>query len=51
MLIDLKPDNDNKLSLYLILDDFSNLTRVVTAFAATRDDIAPFDYGLLELKN
>jgi hypothetical protein len=38
---------ENKLSVYLVNDDQSNLEQVVTALAANADYISNFDYALL----
>ena len=48
-LMDLRVD-DNKLSVWHIEDDKSNLMRVITALAATGDKIQNFDYALLDKK-
>jgi len=47
-LTDLRTDN-NKLSLYHIEDDKSNLERIITALASTRQRPDKLDYVLLEL--
>ncbi|MEH1790342.1 MAG: hypothetical protein V7L23_33460 [Nostoc sp.] len=39
---------ENKLSVYRVEDDCSNLSRVVSALAANSDKIANFDYILFE---
>jgi len=39
---------ENKLSVYRVEDDYSNLNRVVSALAANCDKIANFDYLLFE---
>ena len=44
-LVDLTT-KDNKLSVWFIKDDMSNLERVIAALAANRDFIANFDYAL-----
>ncbi|MBM3458574.1 MAG: hypothetical protein FJX77_08605 [Armatimonadetes bacterium] len=40
---------ENKLSVWLIENDPSNLDRVLAAFAATRDSTAPLDYRRVSL--
>ena len=47
-LKDLEPQ-DNRLSVFLVNEDKSNLLRIVAAFAATRDRTAAFDYILMKL--
>jgi len=44
-LVDLETD-DNKLSVWLIDEDSSNLPRVIAAMAAHRKSACPFDYAL-----
>lgn len=44
-LVDLTT-KDNKLSVWFIKEDMSNLERVIAALAANRDFIANFDYAL-----
>jgi len=44
---DLKTE-DNKLSVWHVEDDRSNLERVVAAFAASRECISNFDYALVD---
>lgn len=46
-LLDLKTD-DNVLSVWHIEDDESNLGRVVAALAAKRNNVANFDYALID---
>lgn len=48
-LCDLKTDNNN-LSLYYIDDDKSNLKKVVSAIASTRDSFSIFEYMLIDEK-
>ena len=40
--------SENKLSVFLVEDDRSNLDQVVTAVAATRGHLAVFDYALFD---
>lgn len=46
-LVDLSTKG-NKLSIYIIGDDLSDLERVVTALASTREIITDFDYALFD---
>lgn len=48
-LRDLKTD-ENVLSVWQILDDKSNLERVVTALATTADNICNLDFALLNIE-
>ena len=40
---------DNRLSVWYIKDDESNLQRVATAYAASRDSLAHFEYVLFDI--
>jgi hypothetical protein len=42
--------SENKLSLWLVEDEESNLKRIVAALAAARERLANFDYALLDVK-
>jgi len=41
---------DNQLSLWIIDDNKSNLNRVVTAYAAKRDEVTNLDYALFDVQ-
>jgi hypothetical protein len=47
-LKDLKPDANNKISVWHILDDYSNLKQVICALATWREEIENFDYILID---
>jgi hypothetical protein len=48
-LIDLIPDSKGKLSVWEIEDDESNLDRVLAAQIATKDNLKPYPYLLVDL--
>jgi hypothetical protein len=49
-LNDLRSDANNKLSVWHIEDDYSNLNRVICVLATWRDEIENFDYILIEYR-